>query len=72
MKWLDLPLDERPQLILGRCYCTYPHVPISTKPCPYSAYEPSLDQAGHADGPDSPSVNVGDLSDLLTHPLNIL
>ncbi|KAI0304302.1 Phosphodiest-domain-containing protein [Multifurca ochricompacta] len=33
LKWIDLPLDERPQLIL--------------------AYEPSLDQAGHATGPYS-------------------
>lgn len=38
MSWLDLPLGERPQLIL--------------------AYEPSLDQAGHATGPNSKRVNV--------------
>lgn len=38
ISWIDLPLDERPQLIM--------------------AYEPSLDQAGHATGPNSKRVNV--------------
>ncbi|KAJ8457194.1 hypothetical protein ONZ45_g18411 [Pleurotus djamor] len=38
MSWIDLPLQERPQLIL--------------------AYEPSLDQAGHATGPMSARVNA--------------
>lgn len=38
MSWIDLPLGERPQLIM--------------------AYEPSLDQAGHATGPNSKRVNV--------------
>jgi predicted AlkP superfamily pyrophosphatase or phosphodiesterase len=37
LEWIDLPLSERPQLIL--------------------AYEPSLDQAGHATGPYSQRVN---------------
>ncbi|KAN0127415.1 Phosphodiest domain containing protein [Lactarius tabidus] len=37
LEWIDLPLSERPQLIL--------------------AYEPSLDQAGHATGPYSRRVN---------------
>ncbi|KAL0960766.1 hypothetical protein HGRIS_005788 [Hohenbuehelia grisea] len=37
VKWIDLPLEERPQLLL--------------------AYEPSLDQAGHATGPMSARVN---------------
>ncbi|KDQ62542.1 hypothetical protein JAAARDRAFT_122323 [Jaapia argillacea MUCL 33604] len=37
MNWIDLPLEERPQLIV--------------------AYEPSLDQAGHSTGPNSPLVN---------------
>jgi len=37
LEWIDLPLSERPQLIL--------------------AYEPSLDQAGHATGPNSQRVN---------------
>ncbi|KAF4577019.1 hypothetical protein EYR36_005005 [Pleurotus pulmonarius] len=37
ISWIDLPLQERPQLIL--------------------AYEPSLDQAGHATGPMSALVN---------------
>ncbi|KAF8903106.1 Phosphodiest-domain-containing protein [Gymnopilus junonius] len=37
LKWIDLPVDKRPQLIL--------------------AYEPSLDQAGHATGPNSKRVN---------------
>ncbi|THH20578.1 hypothetical protein EW146_g790 [Bondarzewia mesenterica] len=39
MAWVDLPLEDRPQLIM--------------------AYEPSLDQAGHAAGPHSALVNVG-------------
>ena len=38
LTWIDLPLEERPQLLL--------------------AYEPSLDQAGHATGPYSARVNV--------------
>ncbi|TFK24366.1 nucleotide pyrophosphatase [Coprinopsis marcescibilis] len=37
LHWIDLPLEERPQLIV--------------------AYEPSLDQAGHATGPNSKRVN---------------
>ncbi|KAF9562603.1 Phosphodiest-domain-containing protein [Agrocybe pediades] len=37
LHWIDLPLRERPQLIM--------------------AYEPSLDQAGHATGPYSKRVN---------------
>jgi len=37
LEWVDLPLNERPQLIM--------------------AYEPSLDQAGHATGPYSSLVN---------------
>ncbi|KAI0270021.1 Phosphodiest-domain-containing protein [Gloeopeniophorella convolvens] len=37
LDWIDLPLQERPQLIV--------------------AYEPSLDQAGHATGPYSRKVN---------------
>ncbi|KAF6755785.1 alkaline-phosphatase-like protein [Ephemerocybe angulata] len=37
ISWIDLPLQERPQLIM--------------------AYEPSLDQAGHATGPNSKRVN---------------
>ncbi|VDB91851.1 unnamed protein product [Peniophora sp. CBMAI 1063] len=37
LTWIDLPLEERPQLLL--------------------AYEPSLDQAGHATGPYSARVN---------------
>ncbi|KAF9013326.1 hypothetical protein BDQ17DRAFT_1419481 [Cyathus striatus] len=37
INWIDLPLEERPQLIM--------------------AYEPSLDQAGHATGPNSARVN---------------
>ncbi|KIY45676.1 nucleotide pyrophosphatase [Fistulina hepatica ATCC 64428] len=37
MSWIDLPIEDRPQLIL--------------------AYEPSLDQAGHATGPGSARVN---------------
>ncbi|KAF5333016.1 hypothetical protein D9758_015180 [Tetrapyrgos nigripes] len=36
-EWIDMPLEERPQLIM--------------------AYEPSLDQAGHATGPMSARVN---------------
>ncbi|KAG6827336.1 hypothetical protein H0H92_012185 [Tricholoma furcatifolium] len=37
LTWVDLPVEERPQLIM--------------------AYEPSLDQAGHATGPMSARVN---------------
>ncbi|TFK40742.1 Phosphodiest-domain-containing protein [Crucibulum laeve] len=37
VQWIDLPFEERPQLIM--------------------AYEPSLDQAGHATGPNSDRVN---------------
>ncbi|KAK7468996.1 hypothetical protein VKT23_003492 [Stygiomarasmius scandens] len=36
-QWIDLPFEERPQLVM--------------------AYEPSLDQAGHATGPMSARVN---------------
>ncbi|KDQ10537.1 hypothetical protein BOTBODRAFT_36062 [Botryobasidium botryosum FD-172 SS1] len=38
MEWLELPIDQRPQLI--------------------NVYEPSLDQAGHKYGPDSPEVDL--------------
>ncbi|KAH7906182.1 Phosphodiest-domain-containing protein [Hygrophoropsis aurantiaca] len=38
LAWIDLPFEERPQLLL--------------------AYEPSLDQAGHATGPGSARVNA--------------
>ncbi|KAF5314993.1 hypothetical protein D9619_007129 [Psilocybe cf. subviscida] len=38
LRWIDLPFDQRPQLIM--------------------AYEPSLDQAGHATGPYSARVNA--------------
>lgn len=55
LEWIDLPLSERPQLILGS----------SSEPWALTiflsvllAYEPSLDQAGHATGPYSQRVNV--------------
>ena len=54
LEWIDLSLNERPQLILGTCSETC----ASTCLKPYLAYEPSLDQAGHAAGPYSQRVNV--------------
>ena len=53
--WIDLPIEERPQLIMG----TPPL--LSTRPQAFTlsaAYEPSLDQAGHLAGPASELVNV--------------
>jgi hypothetical protein len=54
MEWIDLPLENRPQLILGEESCSRSEN-INMK---LPAYEPSLDQAGHSDGPDSRTVNV--------------
>lgn len=56
MKWIDLPFDKRPQLILGVCFyrgisCLFPDLPPA-------AYEPHLDQVGHQAGPYSTLVNV--------------
>ncbi|KAF8158202.1 Phosphodiest-domain-containing protein [Crassisporium funariophilum] len=42
LQWVDLPFDKRPQLIMGKYRLPY---------------EPSLDQAGHATGPNSARVN---------------
>lgn len=56
LEWIDLPLDERPQLIMSKSpsYFLIFFLLIAF----YSAYEPSLDQAGHATGPYSSLVNV--------------
>lgn len=59
MEWIDLPLEERPQLIMGT-----PHHLIDNCVSNSSiliAYEPSLDQAGHFAGPNSELVNVCEL-----------
>ena len=54
MDWIDLPLSERPQLILGMSWRPGTSICLSF----VLAYEPSLDQAGHATGPYSQRVNV--------------
>lgn len=56
LKWVDLPLNERPQLIMGKFWSHFVILLFFKKK---SAYEPSLDQAGHATGPYSRRVNVG-------------
>jgi hypothetical protein len=53
--WIDLPFEERPQLLMGSSLSIFLvkyilHIP--------TAYEPSLDQAGHKAGPYSALVNV--------------
>lgn len=56
MTWLDTPLDSRPQLIMGKLLpllLTLSHLNSHD-----TAYEPSLDQAGHLTGPNSKLVNV--------------
>ena len=58
MAWLDLPLEERPQLITGKAVWFHHCLKISTLVRHVAAYEPSLDQAGHLTGPKSPLVNV--------------
>ncbi len=55
MEWIDLPLSERPQLILGMSSETWALTILLSF---ITAYEPSLDQAGHATGPYSRRVNV--------------
>jgi hypothetical protein len=54
MDWIDLPLSKRPQLILGMFRRPGTSACLSF----ILAYEPSLDQAGHATGPYSQRVNV--------------
>lgn len=55
LNWIDLPLEQRPQLILGGFFYHYVWAAECTL---LSAYEPSLDQAGHKYGPLSVAVNV--------------
>jgi hypothetical protein len=55
LEWIDLPLSERPQLILGMSSETWALAKFLSF---ILAYEPSLDQAGHATGPNSQRVNV--------------
>lgn len=54
MEWIDLPLSERPQLVLGMFWRLGRVKWLNL----ILAYEPSLDQAGHATGPYSQRVNV--------------
>ena len=56
LAWVDLPLEKRPQLIMGRSSTSYLRPVLIV----FAAYEPSLDQAGHATGPMSALVNVRD------------
>ena len=56
LQWIDLPLNARPQLIMGNYTVAWTSQRIYS--CLYAAYEPSLDQAGHATGPYSKRVNV--------------
>ena len=55
LAWIDMPLEKRPQFIMGMCITTLNEVYFLTK----IAYEPSLDQAGHLAGPTSKLVDVG-------------
>jgi type I phosphodiesterase/nucleotide pyrophosphatase len=55
LEWIDLPLSERPQLILGMSSDSWALTIFLSF---ILAYEPSLDQAGHATGPNSRRVNV--------------
>lgn len=55
LEWIDMPLETRPQLILGRLLLTLSMFYNSR--LFLVAYEPSLDQAGHAYGPGSKEVN---------------
>lgn len=61
MAWIDLPFDQRPQLLMGPSQF-FNWRPRSNRVWPYLAYEPSLDQAGHLTGPMSALVNVSILS----------
>ena len=54
MEWIDLPLELRPQLIMGEFIGPVQHLRLTGT----VAYEPSLDQAGHWKGPNSLIVNV--------------
>jgi hypothetical protein len=56
LAWVDLPLEKRPQLLMGRSQHPLPSDPLLILWS--AAYEPSLDQAGHATGPMSALVNV--------------
>jgi hypothetical protein len=56
MSWIDLPLDMRPRLILGESlFSFFGNECVLTN---LEAYEPTLDQAGHAAGPYSKMVNA--------------
>lgn len=60
--WIDLPIEERPQLIMGTP--PFPLLYTTTGFTIFTAYEPSLDQAGHLAGPASELVNVRPTSQL--------
>ena len=57
LAWIDMPLEKRPQFIMGMCITTLDEVLFSF--LTRIAYEPSLDQAGHLAGPTSKLVDVG-------------
>ena len=57
LAWIDMPLEKRPQFIMGMCITTLDEVFFSF--LTRIAYEPSLDQAGHLAGPTSKLVDVG-------------
>lgn len=64
LEWIDMPdIDKRPELILSKSSWERDEVIAHLK----LAYEPSLDQAGHATGPMSSVVNVSP-SAIFLHP----
>lgn len=59
LHWIDLPFEKRPQLIMGKESTTMDLYSCSSELIFFlTAYEPSLDQAGHWKGPNSKLVNV--------------
>ena len=56
MDWIDLPIGERPRLLLGGIdfhYLTFPLMHSF-----FLVYDDSIDHAGHSYGPMSADVNV--------------
>lgn len=63
LEWVDIAdIDKRPELILSKWF-SWRYAVIAH---PKLAYEPSLDQAGHATGPMSALVNVS--PPIFVHP----
>lgn len=61
LEWIDLPLEQRPRLIIGEhlLFLLSLHFYLLQTWLPRGlVYEPMLDQAGHAAGPDSELVNA--------------